>query len=275
MIRTEFNLRDGATCWLLVSQVEHARISGQLARRCGLSFLDASGTFFGQGSSTFEELIAAIDRHDDGWAKWDADPRLDNMTGAPLSFRELPLEYSLANWTGSIESAATVGPLAGWMVASHFRALLQASTKECDHQLVERWLAEIDASRLQWLTNWQRQMPERYSLPVARTALLWLQAFDLLSLWLCSVAWNNKVDAEPYRAMESTDLEICLSLVSPALPGTVCRVQVEPWLFADQTIELHATALVAPARKYESSGELLAATVEETLRWMIIPGASG
>ncbi len=54
MIRRELKLNDGAAVWLLVSQVEHARMSGELVRNWREEFSP--------------DVVEAIAHHDDGWA---------------------------------------------------------------------------------------------------------------------------------------------------------------------------------------------------------------
>jgi hypothetical protein len=101
MIVREVQFADGPPQWLLISQVEHAWLSGELARRCIQKF--------GNGDLALvrvrKELFAAIMSHDDGWAEWELAPRLDPQSGKPLSFMELPLVEALDVWNASIESA--------------------------------------------------------------------------------------------------------------------------------------------------------------------------
>ena len=73
--RVELKLNDGAAIWLLVSQVEHARISGELVRHWREEFSP--------------DVVDAIAHHDDGWSEWENEPKL-NSTGRQLarSWRE-------------------------------------------------------------------------------------------------------------------------------------------------------------------------------------------
>jgi len=54
MIRRNLTLVDGTPLWLLISQVEHARVSGELTE------------FWQQPFPS--EVVDAITQHDDGWA---------------------------------------------------------------------------------------------------------------------------------------------------------------------------------------------------------------
>src|SRR6187200_2267627 len=110
MIRRELKLTDNSTIWLLVSQVEHARMSGELVRDWREAFSP--------------DVVDAIAHHDDGWAAWEDEPKLDPARGAPYSFLEMPLAESLSIWDKSIAAARAFGPLGGWIVAGHFYNLL-------------------------------------------------------------------------------------------------------------------------------------------------------
>ncbi|HVT27369.1 MAG TPA: DUF3891 family protein, partial [Lacipirellulaceae bacterium] len=76
MIRRELKLTDGAANWLLVSQVEHAHVSGELVRY----WRDAFSS----------DVVEATWHHDDGWATWEVEPKLNPEVGGPFSFLEMP-----------------------------------------------------------------------------------------------------------------------------------------------------------------------------------------
>ncbi len=114
MIRREIQFAVGVQQWLLISQIEHARLSGELAELC-LSRFGGEDTAL---DGVRHELLQAIIHHDDGWAGWEAAPRLDPKLGRPLSFLELPLAEALTVWSNSIEAAHAFGEFAAWVVAA-------------------------------------------------------------------------------------------------------------------------------------------------------------
>ena len=118
MIRREVRFADGRRQWLLISQIEHARISGDLAERCMEQFGDSDSAL----NTVREELLQAIVHHDDGWIEWEMAPRLDLDFGRPLSFLELPIDDALAVWSRSIDAVGKFGEFAAWVVAGHFSA---------------------------------------------------------------------------------------------------------------------------------------------------------
>lgn len=266
MIRTEVTHADGTPHWLIVNQIEHARISGEVARR----LCQSSESGFAHDPLIADEVLHSVDHHDDGWAEWDRCPRLDASTGVPTSFREMTEADALAIWSGSIESAAKIGPLAGWLVASHFRGLKQSSSKDSDLQALEHWLAEVDAKRQHWITDWQRQNRATHTLEVAQRWLLFLQVVDVMSLWLCSACFREDHSAEePYPIAASTEMETSMGLAGIGEDGTTYEVLVDPWRFTVPEFELTAQGMMAPVGQYRDGNELVAAYKKRPLHWRL------
>lgn len=274
MIRREILLAGGVPRWLLVSQVEHARLSAVLAEH-GLSHFGR--TMIGGEealAAVRSELLEAIRRHDDGWAEWESQPNLDPQSHRPLSFRELPLGEALANWDGSIASAEEVGPLAAWTVAGHFVALLDNA--EHEHNLVEsaRWLAQSNDRRASWLAEWQLLNPKLHTVRLAEEALWWLQTFDLLSLWLCAVspAGGEIVQDWPadYHISPGSSLEMDIHAKRSAEMTNETQLTVVPWRFDSREIKLEASASVVPQRAYRDAADLLASRSPHELHWRLI-----
>lgn len=271
MIRRDIQLGDGAEQWLIVSQIEHARLSGELARHCSVSLseeLSAESL-----APIQDEVLQAIFHHDDGWLEWDFCPGLDPASGRPLSFREMELKDSLHLWTRSIDRVARIGPLAAWMVATHFVELLEGSTREHDRTLQAEWLQAMEVQRPEWFAKWQAQNPQVHTAKLANQALVHLKVFDVLSLWLSlHVPMADESATEPpspYRIGEDTPLHAELNATAP-VSGPTWRVQVEPWIFDEPDFKLEATGMIVPIQAYRDGGELLAAGKEYRLSWTVV-----
>lgn len=267
MIRREVQLADGSPGWALISQVEHACISAQLASQC-------RGRFGPVNSSLIrDEVLVAIAAHDDGWAGWEQAPQLDAKHGRPLSFMELGVADATVIWSKSITVADEIGPLAAWMVSGHFMRLLEHSEHARFDSLAQSWLAEVRPRREAWFARWQAIEPEARDRVVADEALQWLWAFDEASLWFCChgpVGGEQRRDAsDAYASGRGTPVEMSLSgdgeqAVSEPERGVA---HAAPWHFAVESLELEATALLVPAKRYDSPQQLLAAGTPHTLRW--------
>src|SRR4051812_7169380 len=113
MIRREMKAMDGSAIWLFISQVDHAHLSAELMRHWR--------------EKLSAEIVEGIWHHDDGWADWELEPKLNPERGGRPSFLEMPVEDPLASWHGSIEAARKRGPRAGRILAGHFYNLLAHS----------------------------------------------------------------------------------------------------------------------------------------------------
>jgi hypothetical protein len=100
---------------LLITQVAHAWISGQLARAWGNDSFDPP--------EPFEEVCLAAEQHDLGMTSFDMRPDLNPETGLPLSFMEMPLERHLAIWTLAPRRMLAQDRYAALLVSAHGTAL--------------------------------------------------------------------------------------------------------------------------------------------------------
>lgn len=270
MIRREIELSEGERSWLLISQVDHAHISGELTRH--------------QTERFSHEVIEAITHHDDGWAEWEASPRINSAIGGPFSFLEMPLTESLVIWDNSIAAARKFGPLAGFIVAGHFYSLLSESEHRGDPGAVA-WLAAKRKSRTAWLDEWVRLDPA-HTLEVAKAAQAQLFTADLFSLWLCCDA---PLGGEDSGVLEKSQMKLrAESLLKqyrftpigfgrrhPTLgnPNEALAwiIAVDPYVFLASPLSLAINAEIVPAASYANWQDLKAASRPIELRWRLMP----
>jgi hypothetical protein len=269
MIRREITAGDGTKLWLLVSQVHHAQVSGELTRHWQEPFT--------------EEVDDAIAHHDDGWTEWEADPKINPKSGVPYSFLEMPLTDALAIWDRSISAAQEFGPLAGYIVAGHFYSLLYDSDHAGEGPAVA-WLTAKRKVRTAWLDQWLRADPS-HTLDYAKRAQQMLGVADLFSLWLCcdcpveenqpSVLAQSamKPRADTLRGQFQFDVRECMvgqSERADRMTGYAWTVAIAPFPFRDSLPKLSVKAIAAPARRYASWQELLTASWAVELDWRLI-----
>lgn len=261
MIRRNFAFDDGTQAWLLISQVEHARISGELAGAWRDPLLD--------------EVVEAIAHHDDGWAKWEAAPRLDAARGRPPSFMELSVAEAIRIWSDSIASARRIGPLAGAIVAGHFIGLASGSDHAAD-PAAAAWLESMVNERTGWLAEWHEQDPT-HSREQANRAQQMLLATDLLSLWLC---FAGPLSTGDEATVPNSEMATRTSMILGKYQFTTARESVgdaeidwqgslKPWPFAAAELRLEAPAQALPAAKYESWRKLVAAARPRRMLWQL------
>lgn len=99
--------------WRLITQDDHARLSGQLARHLGGRLIQ---------KPTDDRLITAVTQHDCGWPLHDDAPSLDTQ-GRPRDVFDSQPPASFAVWQASAERAAAIDPYVGLLVSLHSLAL--------------------------------------------------------------------------------------------------------------------------------------------------------
>lgn len=273
MIRREITAPDGTKLWLLISQVEHAHVSGELVRNWRTEFSD--------------DVVSAIAHHDDGWAAWEAEPKLNPALGAPFSFLEMPVPAALVIWDHSIAAAGEFGPLAGYIVAGHFYNLLNNSEHAKD-QLAVAWLTAKRKHRTGWLDEWIRGDPSR-TLDYPKRAQEMLLLTDLFSLWLCCDCPADDerasiLDESPMKLQTETllnqfqftvrDFTIDAPLEGARVEGLQWTIAVSPYPFKAAPLALSAECIAVPAQHYGTWHELQAASWPVELRWKLVEDAS-
>jgi hypothetical protein len=256
MIRRELITAGTAERWVLISQVDHARLAFQLAEHWGAD-----------GFAPLEpraELLWTIEHHDDGWRDWEQTPDVDPHSGRPLAFTEMSVRDALAIWTGSIEVAERAGSLEAFLVAGHFCALASRSAAWRSHEPgwpdVESFLACYRARQVDWLAAWQAQHPAGNTWQVAEKALTMLQLFDLFSLWFCCAP-----------ATEPDQVEIPGGPILAFRPLDETHVVVSPWPFSAKSVNLEVPGRAVPVRRYISRDHLAAAPAQPVLlRWQLL-----
>lgn len=184
--------------YLLIGQPEHARLSGELASRFQAAFLPEINS----------EVAKAISVHDDGWAiapferGLKGDPPLTSH-GRPQHFMQVSVDQSLRAWSGSVSVAGEAGPLAKFMVSSHFsriarlRMQLQMDAPAQIVQLERFALLEEDE---------QERLLERLHLSPEKSAeyVDLLQFCDALSLYLCCGSTDSAQFPQRFRDQSVT-----------------------------------------------------------------------
>jgi hypothetical protein len=105
--------------WFLITQDDHARLSGELAAHVGNQLFDQP--------KSVESFIRAVAMHDSGWPLHDDEPTL-NGAGEPMDVFETTPEIGLRVWAASAERAVAADEGAGLLVSLHSLALSVQAT---------------------------------------------------------------------------------------------------------------------------------------------------
>lgn len=257
MIRRDVTLADGRPGWLFIPQTEHARLSYVVASSWRDLLPEAP-------DGVRDEFLAAVLRHDDGWTDWWDAPGVDPESGTPYAFTEMPPTDAQRLWLESIDACRAIGPLAGWVVASHFIAL--QSKRDGDYPEWVEWLDSQQSRADGWLAAW-RAVSNRHTQRLAEACLHELRAFDWISLWLCC---RGGLDDEPLEMTQNEGIVRFETGENHRFPFDPLVVRVGPWPFTVESLEVAVTGRVAPAEplsaplRFESIGESI------SVRWRLL-----
>lgn len=241
--------------WLIISQIDHARLAGALAAHWGSEFVAPL--------PRPDLLIPAVENHDDGWKEWEQQPRVDRATGRPRNFTEMPLVEATAIWTRSIDRCAQSSAMGGVWVSLHFCWLARRASADdpAEAGAIERFLDLQAALQRSLRMQVESEFPGGELDALIDRGFRFLQAFDSMSLWLCC--------GEPTRPMTAT-----LPDQEPLTfqPIDSRRIRVHPYPFSAPMLELHVPARRIPARRYEDDRQLreaLSRSQPEQLGWVL------
>ncbi len=182
MIKVALDRHGDVQRWGVVRQVDHARLSFDLAERSIL--------LSGLPDVVKSEVLCAIDHHDDGWQERDLAIEIDPTRNRPRTFDEMTVDEALAIWGRSVARAQGFGILSGWTVAGHF-AYLATLKDGAERPIGRAWAAERQTERARWLSDWLALDPS-YRADHAETALTCLRLFDSLSLYVIGVGSESQ-----------------------------------------------------------------------------------
>jgi len=115
-------VRSDGDSFLCIGQASHAWISGQMARAWAEPF------------EPHEEVCLAAEQHDVGMAEWDLAPTLNQETGLPTGFTEMPVEAHAALWLEAPRKLVSTSVYAAALVSLHGTRLyeMRERTPEVD-----------------------------------------------------------------------------------------------------------------------------------------------
>jgi hypothetical protein len=213
-----------AAAWRLITQPEHARLSGEMAAAMHLPAL----------APLPPGALRGIALHDEGWGPLDAEALAAGTL--PRSFLHATPEEAGRAWKDSIELAAQDSPLAGYLVSRHFWRLGSelgeaAAQNDAQRALVRAFLAREEAR--------QQKLLAESGLGRAQAERLvdLLQFCDLLSLYLCcgsreAVIFPQGFDGTPLRLRWRDDDDACL--LDPSLFPAPLRLETKAAHFPAQ-----------------------------------------
>ncbi len=253
-------VRDAGDRWQIVTQPDHAELSGQLAAAWG-------GDGFAR-PEPFDSVVRAATRHDDGWAVWERRPRLD-AEGAPQAFFRVPAPVHLAFYRACVETVCDEDPYAGLLVSMHMSGLYRARYGVMPTPPLQ--LADEARPLVEAFVAQEQQRQERLvSMLEADDAQRWtnyalLQVFDVVSLYF-GLANLDVGDAGACEGVPTEGGEPVRMAIEPLGPW---RVRFDPYPFAERATALTLVRRLVRKRDWPDDDAFrtdLDATAPETVR---------
>lgn len=222
--------RDDGANWLVITQPEHAALSGRLAE------------LWATIPTPQDETLLTVSEHDNGHARMDANGGWNPDTGEVWDFRAMPTAIQAAIATRGVERLAAAYPYAALLVAIHFG----------EHAAKERLLARLRADSARAADASANRINAGYQL---------LQACDALSLAVCLgiEGFASTKETPAFRPAGQPLLDMTFS-------HRGATVALDPWPFASGHVNARITARVLPARRYATANALAEAFHNAVLR---------
>jgi len=230
-------VRTGTDSLLLITQPDHAHLSGRIMERCVPL----------RASPRRASILRAVAEHDNGWTEEDAAPVIDPATGRVADFVNIPLHVRHGVWPRGVTRLAD-DPWAAALVAQHAITVYDRFRSD------DAWTPFF--ARME---NMRDEMVAARGLPLE--ALLadypYVRLGDLLSLAFCT-AWTDEHRIAGWAVRQSDN-----------------RVVVTPGAFAGSEVRFEIQAAEIRCLTFYSDADLraaLAVASSVTLRGVVVDG---
>lgn len=178
----------------VIEQVDHARMSGQLAAAFGNAHFAAF-----EPREPIEFIVA---HHDEGWLELDAQAKQDPKTGLPFNLTQTPLADLVDTGSHSPDFNERHHPLSGLISSMHTWGLYHGRYGLSDFLFIDRITPElrpkVDAmlnAELERQTRLKVQLPELSEVQIFSYYKL-LQFFDTLALYFHTTPAEARKEAQ-------------------------------------------------------------------------------
>ncbi len=248
--------RDEKDGWILISQHDHAELSGDIMKYWGnkeFARLDS-------------EVLFAIGEHDNGWKEWDSSPKVNSVSGYPMNFLEMSSSDQSEIWRRCFRRYEADHPYASALIALHFGKLNEKSLNKNSNNGTARALQNEIADFVSGMLKINIPDLDLNSLPKDVQANLRLvQVADIISLTLCHGWLSIGIDDVPIGYNGSTT---ALNLKS----NDGGHYIITPYPFSQPLINLQVEGRRLGRKKFSGDAELremLAGSQREILHFSI------
>lgn len=247
----------------LITQHDHAVVSGALARRIGNAQFAKP--------DPYEPTLLGISQHDCGWGLHDDQPTLSGAK-LPLDVFETPRQIAHKVWIESARRAAAIDPYAGLLVSLHVLSLSSAtvtpkSTVRFDPQQMRQQfdLNKFQHQAIELLETLRAQLGLRIDKPLR---------LGLSEGWTDTQEEQLKLNFHLLQAMDTISLAICCTTppvlmtgpVHPRVGASGIKLQlhrptrdkllVKPWPFDAPVVRVSIPYRLIEDRTYANESDL-------------------
>ena len=237
--------RDGETT--VVGQTDHSRFVGQLAAHWGNDRVARP--------DPWESVVRAAIYHDYGWITYETNPLVNEETGRPYKFLELPLkERQLDSYQWCIDWMQATDPYSALIISRHRTGLWKGRYGFIKHPAGRYDLHKLDARILELIERneaWQEKTLQsideraRKNLPANYQMM---QVWDLLGLYFCcQEPYEDYIDPIPTR--DGAGVRMTMQPVGER------KVRFDPYPFDEPELRVQLACKKLPNRSYASTAE--------------------
>jgi hypothetical protein len=237
---------DGQT--VVVGQTEHSRFVGQLAAHWGNGEVVRP--------DPWESVVRAAVYHDYGWLTYETQPLVNEETGKPYRFLELPLkDRQLESYQWCIDWMAATDLYSALIISRHRTGLWQGRYGLINHPKGRYDLHKLDSRILELIERneaWQQATLDKIDVRARatfQTNYRMMQVWDLLGLYFCcQEPYEDYIDPVP----TGFDGEGRRMTIAPAGKRTVL---FDPYPFDQPLLRVQLSCKRLSSRAYTSSAE--------------------
>lgn len=248
--------RDEKDGWILISQHDHAELSGEIMKYWG------NKEFGGLDS----EVLFAIGEHDNGWKEWDSSPKVNSVSRYPMNFLEMSSSDQSEIWRRCFKRHSANHPYASALIALHFGKLNEKSLNKNSNNGMARALQIEISDFVSDMLKINISNSDLNSLPKdVQVNLRLVQVADIISLTLCHGWLSIGIEDVPVSYNGSTAI---LNLKS--IDGS--NYVMAPYPFSQPLINLQVEGRRLGQKKFSGDAELremLAESRREVLHFSI------
>ncbi|MGO4890341.1 DUF3891 family protein [Anaerobacillus sp. MEB173] len=180
-------VRETFSSFILVTQHDHAEISGQLAEHWKKELLS--------DLSKREDFLYGVYQHDKCWIDLDSSPFWNDEINAPYSFIDFPLVPRLVHYKHGIDTIEDENPYAALLCSMHYCALIGRNPEKAKWFLINERERQQKLKKLTGINSYEKKES-------IKTQLNILQFCDHLSIYLC----NSEPGVPTKAAMNRSEL---------------------------------------------------------------------